>query len=213
MTPVQTKIKFKYFFHPERQFTGPDFCDCCKRYVDKVYTEGDLSWNFWSFHFDENTSPNAIKLYHDLPRTHKTNIHEDGFYRPVFCAECISSGKAYKKFGVEFNPDAEDEEISRRTISFWGSQQAMWLSHCDEPCMYIGSIANIKALFHENNLIGTEISPKLAGKDYNQATKIISEETDFDTNRLQNAAKSSSYNIQIFKCMKCDHFLAYDEYD
>lgn len=74
------------------------------------------------------------------------------------CPWCIHDGRAAKKYDGEFNdycgiegvsPDPSIEgkiniskdsllEISERTPSYISWQQEVWLTHCNEPCAFIG---------------------------------------------------------------------------
>jgi uncharacterized protein CbrC (UPF0167 family) len=73
------------------------------------------------------------------------------------CPFCIADGKATEKYDGEFNdyagiegvsPDPKDPsptipkemllEVSERTPSYTSWQQEEWLSHCNEPCAFIG---------------------------------------------------------------------------
>ncbi len=73
------------------------------------------------------------------------------------CPWCISNGKAAEKYEGEFNdylgiegvsPDPKDPEpsipkemlyeICTRTPSYNSWQQEVWLTHCNEPCVFIG---------------------------------------------------------------------------
>ncbi|MDR2834638.1 MAG: CbrC family protein [Bacteroidales bacterium] len=73
------------------------------------------------------------------------------------CPFCIANGKAAEKYEGEFNDYAGIEgvspdpnaskpaiskelllEVSERTPSYNSWQQEVWLSHCNEPCAFIG---------------------------------------------------------------------------
>ncbi|WP_435263593.1 CbrC family protein [Tenacibaculum sp. nBUS_03] len=73
------------------------------------------------------------------------------------CPWCISNGKASEKYNGEYNdycgiegvsPDTNEPkstiskehllEISCKTPSYFSWQQEQWLSHCNEPCAFIG---------------------------------------------------------------------------
>lgn len=66
------------------------------------------------------------------------------------CPECISSGRAAKKFDGEFqdecsleegvdSPDKLDELI-HRTPGYHGWQQEYWRTHCGDFCAFIGYV-------------------------------------------------------------------------
>lgn len=73
------------------------------------------------------------------------------------CPWCIANGKASEKYDGEFNdycgiegvsPDPNDAkpiipkdlllEITNKTPSYISWQQEVWLTHCNEPCSFIG---------------------------------------------------------------------------
>jgi len=75
------------------------------------------------------------------------------------CPWCIANGEAAKKYDGSFNdycgiegvsPDPNDPpstipmelllEITNRTPSYPSWQQEVWLSHCNEPCAFIGFV-------------------------------------------------------------------------
>ena len=215
MKPEKTKIEFKYFFKPERKFSGPDYCDCCRRFVDATYENGECFWIGWHAWNAKNGKADRSKSFEyqtkNFPDSDKLGREEDNYIS--FCAECIASGKAHKKYDVTFTPYA-DSVIENRTPSFYGLQQAHWENHCDEPCMYIGSVNEIQEMYEENPEIGAEISEKLKGKTFAEAMEIFSKDTGFSVEKLERACNSPYYyEIHIFKCLVCGNFAAYDEYD
>lgn len=214
-TPVKTEIKFKYFFKPERKFDGPDYCDCCGRFVDATYENGECFWIGWHEWNKENSCEERSKSYEYLHMIHpyspKLGRDKDDYIS--LCAECIASGEAHKKYGVIFTPHA-DAVIEERTPSFYGLQQAQWENHCGEPCRYIGSIMEIGVMFLKDPLFGGEISDRLAGKSLDEAIEIFCEDTGFEKEEMERTLVNSySYRIHIFQCLKCGQFVAYDEYD
>lgn len=73
------------------------------------------------------------------------------------CPWCIANGKAAEKYDGDFNdycgiegvsPDADAPEptipremlleVCTKTPSYFSWQQEVWLSHCNEPCAFIG---------------------------------------------------------------------------
>lgn len=213
--PVETKIEFKYFFKPERHFSGPDYCDCCRRFVDATYEDGECFWIGWHAWNAENFRADKSKSYEYLsenyPDSNKFGREADRYIS--LCAECIASGKANKKYGVTFTPYA-DSVIEERTPSFYGLQQAQWENHCDEPCMYIGSVSEIEAMFQDNPAVGAEISERLKGKTFSDAIDVFCKDTGFTKEKMKSACDDPYYyNIHIFKCLECGCFVAYDEYD
>lgn len=80
------------------------------------------------------------------------------------CPWCIADGKAAEKYEGEFN-DYEGIEnaesiakelllqVSERTPSYVSWQQEVWLTHCNEPCAFIGyaDTKTIETLMEELN--------------------------------------------------------------
>lgn len=214
-SPVRTDKKFKYFFKPERKFGGPDYCDCCGRFVDATYENGECFWIGWDEWNKENSCEESSKSYEYLQMHHpyspKLGREKDNYIS--LCAECIASGKAHEKYGVRFTPFA-DEVIEERTPSFYGLQQARWENHCDEPCMYIGHIMEIGVMFLRDPSFGGEICDSLAGKSLDDAIDIFCEDTGFEKKSMKMTLEEPHYyRIHLFKCLKCGRFVAYDEYD
>ncbi|MDR2528100.1 MAG: CbrC family protein [Synergistaceae bacterium] len=88
----------------------------------------------------------------------ETNVYYTG---PFYCVEnveylcpwCIANGSAAEKFDGEFqdyalvendkaHPLSEEAlaELTRRTPGYVGWQQEEWLSHCGEPCAFMGYV-------------------------------------------------------------------------
>ena len=86
----------------------------------------------------------------------ETSVYYTG---PFYCVEtveylcpwCIAGGSAAEKFDGEFQDYAAVEndethplseealaELTRRTPGYIGWQQEDWLSHCGEPCAFVG---------------------------------------------------------------------------
>ena len=78
------------------------------------------------------------------------------------CPWCIANGKAAEKFNGNFNdycgiegvsPDPNDPpstipeemllEICHKTPSYISYQQEKWLTHCNEPCKYLGYATSV----------------------------------------------------------------------
>ncbi len=121
------------------------------------------------------------------------------------CPWCIADGKAAEKYDGEFNdycgiegvsPDPKDpqpsipkqmlDEICEKTPSYSSWQQEVWLSHCNEPCAFIG-YGTSKML----NPILEEIKEDI--DNYNIPIEWI-------TNGL---TEDSGLGTYLFKCCKC----------
>lgn len=210
--PIKTKMHFKHYFRPQRQFGGPDYCDCCKRYVDYVYINGEKFWEGWQAYnyLKANPSKTFDDYTKEFPEFYSLDWDNDFI---ALCAECIASGKAHEEFGVDFTPHAE-KEITERTPSFSGWQQPEWISHCDESCMYIGTFDDIEEMFDEDKDTGAELSPSLAGKSFTEAKELISKDIISVNPDMEYSLNNPwEYNIQVFKCLKCGKFCAYGELD
>ena len=123
--PVKTEIKFKYFFKPERKFDGPDYCDCCGRFVDATYENGECFWIGWHEWNKENSCEERSKSYEYLhmihPNSPKLGREKDNYLS--LCAECIASGKAHEKYGVRFTPFADE---AQQYVSFRKTARVVW---------------------------------------------------------------------------------------
>ena len=111
-------------------------------------------------------SPNAYKLdiFVEEEGTcsicdEKRNLKYNGSFYSIeepdyICPWCIANGKAAEKYDGEFNDycgiegsSAESAstipkelllEVSTKTPSYFSWQQEEWMSHCNEPCAFIG---------------------------------------------------------------------------
>ncbi len=105
----------------------------------------------------------------------KRNLkYESSFYsidEPEYiCPWCIANGKAAEKYDGDFNdycgiegvsPDPSEpaptipkemlNEICTKTPSYFSWQQEEWLTHCNEPCQFIGygTSETIKPILNE----------------------------------------------------------------
>ena len=136
--------------------------------------------------------------------------YESSFYcieEPDYiCPWCIADGSAARKYNGAFNDDAgievppgygTDDEITRsfeekllvvaeRTPSYVSWQQEVWLSHCNEPCAFIGYADNeiIKPILHE---LEADI-----------------ENTGYDKDLIkEHLSKEGSLVGYLFKCFHC----------
>lgn len=80
-------------------------------------------------------------------------VYKGPFYtvgnEKIFCAACIASGDAARKFDGAFqdaystdpvSDPAKLDELIHRTPGYCGWQQEYWPAHCDDYCAYIGPV-------------------------------------------------------------------------
>ncbi len=116
------------------------------------------------------------------------------------CPWCIADGSAAEKFDVVFNdtpsdvPDDVASEIEERTPEFPSWQQGMWLSHCDDACVFVGSpdweqLQQMPDICQELLDIGhTEAQLRMLGED-------------------------SPWSAYVFTCLHCGEQLVYSDSD
>ena len=141
---------------------------------------------------------------------HRKIKYDSSFYsveEPEYiCPWCIADGSAAKKYDGEFNDSAgveaplgydENEilqaafdekvvEVAQRTPSYVSWQQEVWLSHCNEPCAFVGYADSemIRPILHE-----LEADIENAGYD----SDMIAEEL----------SRESSPVGYLFQCLHC----------
>lgn len=114
------------------------------------------------------------------------------------CPWCIENGKAAKKYKGEFNDYAGIENaehiqkqlllaVSERTPSYASWQQEVWLTHCNEPCAFIG-YADTKTIEPIMNELNDDIQS--SGYDPEIVKKQLS--------------KNGSFVGYLFQCVKCN---------
>lgn len=130
------------------------------------------------------------------------------------CPECIASGKAHEKFGSIFNGSRFDV-IKYRTPGLYSRLQfeVCWEDCCDEPCRYVCCISDLKELYENDKNVGATISPRLVGKSYNEAVRMIFDDAGLNPGKIYEAEDGTSYNVYVFVCLKCGKFRAVEEYD
>ncbi|HRI27303.1 MAG TPA: CbrC family protein [Chitinophagales bacterium] len=121
------------------------------------------------------------------------------------CPWCIANGKAAQKYGGEFNdyysiegvsanPDDPEPdvpktlltEITQKTPSYTAWQQQVWLTHCHEPCAFIG-YADAKTI----------------ASFLDEVTEDI-ERSGFESQLVKTQlSKSGSLAGYLFQCVKC----------
>jgi len=123
------------------------------------------------------------------------------------CPWCIANGKAAEKYDGEFNdycgiegvsPNPNDPkptipkgmltEICTKTPSYSSWQQELWLSHCNEPCAFIGYADN------------KTIEPIL-----DELKNDIENNIGYDPDLIKKHLTKDGHLVgYLFKCIKCD---------
>jgi hypothetical protein len=122
------------------------------------------------------------------------------------CPWCIANGKASEKYngdfndyygieGVSSNPNDADSTISKeqlfeitsKTPSYTSWQQEVWLTHCNEPCKFIG-YADTKTI----EPIIDQVNDDIENNGY---------ETEFIKKHLSKHASLVGY---LFQCVNCE---------
>ena len=149
----------------------------------------------------------------------KRNLKYDcSFYsieKPNYiCPWCIANGQTAEKYKGEFNdycgiegvsPDPNDPEptipkellfeITNKTPSYYSWQQEVWLTHCNEPCAFIGYAEekNIEPLM-------TELNEDIQTFDF---------EPDF----LKEAISKGGVSGYLFQCVNCGQHRLHIDFD
>lgn len=125
------------------------------------------------------------------------------------CPECISNGKAARKFNGEFqdpgnagevSDPAKLDELIHRTPGYGSRQDPYRIAHCDDYCAFIGYVGwpDIEAM-------------GIAGE--------IEETCDIGINMFdldfikENMRNNSSVQGYLFKCLHCGKHLLYADCD
>ncbi|MDO5097196.1 MAG: CbrC family protein [Corynebacterium sp.] len=116
------------------------------------------------------------------------------------CPWCIADGSAAEKFAASFSyyddPDVPAEvidEVALRTPGFISWQQEMWLSHCSDAAMYLGTPT------------WEELKEKPSACD-----AIV--DNGFDREYLQYIDPDGALVAYLFQCRHCGEYVAYVDY-
>jgi len=131
------------------------------------------------------------------------------------CPWCIANGKAAEKYDGEFNdycgiegisPDPNDPkpeipqelllEITNKTPSYVSWQQEVWLTHCNEPCAFIGYVD------------ADDIQPY-----YEELREDIETYTEFNPEMINYLSKDDSVVGYLFQCLQCGKHRLHIDYD
>jgi uncharacterized protein CbrC (UPF0167 family) len=150
----------------------------------------------------------------------KRNVkYTSSFYsikKPEYiCPFCIANGKAAEKYDGEFvaysniegvSPDPADPkptipkkmllEVSQRTPCYNSWQQEVWLSHCNEPCVFIDYAdgETIKPFIDE-------LEEDIEGNGYNKEQL------------LEWLSKNGSVVGYLFQCLHCGKHRLHNDFD
>lgn len=142
----------------------------------------------------------------------KRNLkYESSFYSiddpEYICPWCIADGSTSKKYDGEFNdycgiegisPDPSDEknntiskehllEVTTKTPSYNSWQQEVWLTHCNEPCAFIG--------YADSKMIEPYIDEVIDDI----------EESGYDLELIKNHLSKDSHLVgYLFQCVQCN---------
>ena len=133
------------------------------------------------------------------------------------CLDCISNGKAARKYKASFTErdeianrttdKAATEEIMYRTPSFSTWQEREWLSHCKMPCAYIGQVY-IGDLLKMG--IYKQVRTELAKTFYYKNMPMTVAEID---DMLIQMTEGSSLDGHLFKCTICEKYRLHTDLD
>lgn len=140
----------------------------------------------------------------------KTNIWYGGPFSSVsdiecICPNCIASGEAASKFNGHFidtacvklvSDSSKLDELIHRTPSYFGLQQAHWLSHCDDYCTFVGYVG-------WKELVKMGIHKQIE-KNYDQEFNHCSLE--FVKKCMCNGGCVQGY---LFQCLHCKEYFLY----
>lgn len=117
------------------------------------------------------------------------------------CPWCIADGSAAKMFDAEFNDLTDDlpeeilQEINERTPEFFTWQQSVWLTHCNDAAVFVGSPGwdELQTMPDVQELLLQEGIPA-------EFLHLI-------------GTNNSSLSAYVFQCRHCDEKLVYTDCD
>jgi uncharacterized protein len=161
----------------------------------------------------------AIKEDADTPCLGCNRIRGYLYTGPVFternfiledhlCPWCVADGTAAKRFGATFNDTGETEgitdevraEVEARTPGFRAWQQEKWLACCGDAAAFLG-VAGAQEL----------------GRDLAKAAPVVKKylRQEFDLSKdevedsFEGLTKDGEPSAYIFRCLRCNKYLAY----
>lgn len=124
------------------------------------------------------------------------------------CPWCIANGTAAKLFGATFNDTGETQgitdevrtEVEARTPGYQAWQQEKWLACCGDAAAFLG-VAGAAELKHDFPK-AVPVVKKYLRKEF----ELEKEEVDDFLDGLTKDGEPSAY---VFRCLRCNSFLAY----
>ena len=131
------------------------------------------------------------------------------------CPDCIKNGKAAKDFEIEFfdrdsiGNDGRWQQVSEevkdiicyKTPGFSGWQQEKWWTHCDDAAKYLGPKIDIENIINSTNNL-TDLIMKDMDINKKEATRL-----------LIDCSAESSPTLFLFKCLHCEQYGGYIDFD
>jgi uncharacterized protein CbrC (UPF0167 family) len=124
------------------------------------------------------------------------------------CPWCISDGSAATQFDAGFTdvgwgvpadvPRAVLDEVAKRTPGFAGWQQEHWLYHCADAAAFLGRVGHRELREHPEAL--DMIRHENSGFGWSD------EEVESYLSALHADGDATAY---LFRCLRCDRYLAY----
>lgn len=192
---------------------APGHCDCCDKDSELIYS-GVSWWYGWQKY--NYLKENPLKTEADYHREVTYFDESDRNYELKLCAECIASGRAYQKMGARFNV-SDYTVIDTQTPALISRLQFgtdfYWRGCCEEPCRYVCCISDLKEMYEKDVNLGATISPRLIGKTYEEAVKMIFNDVGEPCSRIKKAEEATDCMVYLFVCLNCGKFHTYWEYD
>ncbi len=146
---------------------------------------------------------NLTKIYYESPFYAVENVD-------CLCPECISSGKAAKKYDGEFQDecslesgvDGKDktDELIHRTPGYNGWQQEYWRTHCGDYCAFKGYVG-----YRELKQMGIveEVLNDSVWDDWGEERDEV----------IKNVVNGGSVQGYLFQCLHCGKYLLWIDCD
>lgn len=132
-------------------------------------------------------------------------------YDKAFCPWCIADGSVSERFDAEFADDgcgAPDDvpaelvhEIASRTPGFYGWQQERWLYHCGDGAAFLGIVGSQELKMHTDAVQAIRSEGADSGWGEEQINDYI-----------QSLKGDQSPSAYLFRCLKCETYLAYSDF-
>ena len=126
-----------------------------------------------------------------------------------FCPWCVADGSAAARFDGEFtdpgsledieSPESLDE-LLHRTPGYSSWQQEEWLTHCGEPCAYLGLLTRAEAIENAEEL-KADLTPR-----FDWTTEIL----EWLPDRIDRPGELLRFEVHHFRCLNCGRHRAID---